>query len=351
MPFPKLKLDTTPHERKWWHLPLLLFLIVGTVYIMRENNSQQGNRGGENTSVEGSVFGTIYHITYGSKEVLNIDSVLTKVDKSLSPFNKQSVITAINRNTSMQTDARFREVFRLSMKVSKETDGAFDITVAPLVNAWGFGFDKAQDISKQKIDSLLQFVGYQKVHLQGDTICKDDPRLMLDCSAVAKGYGVDVVAEFLQSKGIKDYMVEIGGEIAVRGTNPKGEDWHIGINKPDDDSLNTSNELQDVLIISNKAMATSGNYRNFYVKNHKKYAHTIDPRTGHPIQHNILSATVVAPTCAEADAYATSFMVMGMDGAKAVLKRHAELSAYLIYTDEKGRHQVWHSDNLKLASE
>lgn len=351
MPFPKLKLDTSPHPRKWWHLPLLIFLILGTAYIMRENNKQGGGQGKECTNVEGSVFGTFYHITYGSKDALNIDSVLAEVDKSLSPFNKQSVITAINRNTSMQTDKRFREVFRLSMEVSKETDGAFDITVAPLVNAWGFGFDKAEEVTDEKIDSLLQFVGYEKVHLQADTICKDDPRLMLDCSAVAKGYGVDAVANFLKSKGIKNYMVEIGGEIAVQGKNPKGEDWHIGINKPDDDSLNTSSELQDVLIISNKAMATSGNYRNFYVKNHKKYAHTIDPRTGHPIQHNILSATVVAPTCAEADAYATSFMVMGMDGAKAVLKRHAELSAYLIYTDEKGRHQVWHSDNLKLASE
>jgi len=321
------------------------------VYIMRENHKQGGGLGEECTSVEGSVFGTFYHITYGSKVGLNIDSVLAEVDKSLSPFNKRSVITAINRNTSMRTDERFREVFRLSMEVSEETNGAFDITVAPLVNAWGFGFDKAQEISEERIDSLLQFVGYRKVRLEGDTICKDDSRLMLDCSAVAKGYGVDVVAQFLRSQGIKDYMVEIGGEVAVRGKNPKGEDWHIGIDRPDDDSLNTSNKLQDVLIISNKAMATSGNYRNFYVKDHKKYAHTIDPRTGHPIQHNILSATVVAPTCAEADAYATSFMVMGMDGARAVLKKHAELSAYLIYTDEKGRHRVWHSDNLKLASE
>lgn len=351
MPFPKLQLDTTPHRRKWWHIPLLLFLIIGTAYIIRENNSPQGSKGDESTSVEGSVFGTFYHITYGSKEALNIDSVLAEVDKSLSPFNKKSVITAINRNTSMQTDKRFREVFRLSMEVSKETDGAFDITVAPLVNVWGFGFDKAEEVTDAKIDSLLQFVGYKKVHLQADTICKDDPRLMLDCSAVAKGYGVDAVANFLKSKGIKNYMVEIGGEIAVSGLNPRGENWHIGINKPDDDSLSTSSELQDVLIISNKAMATSGNYRNFYVKNHKKYAHTIDPRTGRPIQHNILSATVVAPTCAEADAYATSFMVMGMDGAKAVLKRHSELSAYLIYTDSQGKHRVWHSDNLKLASE
>lgn len=358
MPFPKLKEDATPHPRRWWHIPLLLLLMAGTAYVIRENSSSQSASSAnaatqEYVQVQGEAFGTFYHITYRDTSDLQsaIDSVLSSVDYSLSPFNASSVISAVNRNRSMATDDAFREVFRLSQEVSSETEGAFDITVAPLVNIWGFGFEQSESVSGAVIDSLRQFVGYDKVRLKGDSVQKDDPRLMLDCSAVAKGYGVDCVAKYLHSRGIEDYMVEIGGEVRVSGTNPRGESWHIGINKPDDDSLSVSSELEDVLVISGKSMATSGNYRNFYVKNNKKYAHTIDPCTGYPVQHSLLSATVVAPTCAKADAYATSFMVMGVEGAKAVLERHKELSAYFIYTDEKGEQRVWHSENLKLASE
>lgn len=355
MLFRNLKEDATPHPRRWWHLPLLLLLIAGTIYTIREynagGNGQAQAREGF-TSAEGTVFGTFYHINYRHADNLQegIDSVLGEVDRSLSPFNQESVISAINRNTSAATNPMFREVFTLAMQVSEETDGAFDITVAPLVNAWGFGFEDQSEVSQTAIDSLLQFVGYQKVTLQDDTISKSDPRLMLDCSAIAKGYGVDAVANYLKQCGVSDYMVEIGGEVVVRGHNPQGDDWHVGVNKPTDDSLSVSSELQDILVISDKAMATSGNYRNFYIKGGKKYAHTIDPRTGYPVQHNILSATVVAPDCATADAYATSFMVMGMEGARNVLNHHPELQAYLIYTDTDGNSQVWHSDNLKLAN-
>ena len=170
---------------------------------------------------------------------------------------------------------------------------------------------------------------------------------MLDCSAIAKGYGSDIVARFLKKKGISNFMVEIGGEIVVNGVSEKQVPWHIGINKPTDDSTNTSQEIQDVLDITDIAMATSGNYRNFYYKNGKKYAHTIDPKTGYPVQHNILSATVLAKNCATADAYATSFMVMGMEGAKQILKKHPDLCAYLIYADENGQNKIWYSPSLK----
>ena len=174
---------------------------------------------------------------------------------------------------------------------------------------------------------------------------------MLDCSAIAKGYGTDMVAKFLKKKGIQNFMVEIGGEIVVSGNSEKQVPWRIGINKPTDDSLNTNQELQEVVNVSDIAMATSGNYRNFYYKNGKKYAHTIDPKTGYPVQHNILSATVLAKDCATADAYATSFMVMGLDGAKKVLEKHPEICAYLIYADHKGNNRIWYSPSLKKILE
>lgn len=239
----------------------------------------------------------------------------------------------------------FLTVYDLAKHISEDTDGAFDITVAPLVNAWGFGFKNNTKPTDAAIDSLRQIVGYKKVSLVGKRIMKDDPRIMLDCSAIAKGYGSDVVARYLKAQGIKNFMVEIGGEIVTCGINPKRLPWAIGVEKPVDDTLATSKDLQTVLNITDIAMATSGNYRNFYYKDGKKYAHTIDPTTGRPVQHSILSATVLAKECAVADAYATSFMVMGLEKAKELLARHPELKAYIIY-DDKGQNKVWQSESL-----
>ena len=202
--------------------------------------------------------------------------------------------------------------------------------------------------NKKVIDDLRKIVGYQKVKLTSDNhIQKQNPRIMLDCSAIAKGYGCDVVARLLSKKGINDYMIEIGGEIVTKGINQKQQPWRIGVNKPTEDSLNTNQELQTVLNVTDIAMATSGNYRNFYYKNGKKYAHTIDPKTGYPVQHSLLSATVLAKNCATADAYATSFMVMGLEKAKEILRQHSELMAYLIYTNDDGKTEVWYSPSLK----
>ena len=269
------------------------------------------------------------------------------MDNSLSPFNKASVITHINENTDLTADSLFTEVFLLAKQISQETHGAFDITVAPLVNAWGFGFKNAAQVDSIMIDSLHQFVGIDKVELIDGKVVKKDPRLMLDCSAIAKGYGVDCVARLLDSKGIRNYMINIGGELVMKGENPKMETWSIGVNKPIDDSLSVNQEIQAVLKLTNVGLATSGNYRNFYYKGGKKYAHTIDPRTGYPIQHNILSATVVAPDCATADAYATSFMVLGLDSAKQICNAHPELDAYFIYTTDKGNTEIYYTTGMK----
>lgn len=298
---------------------------------------------------QGSVFGTTYTITYEWTEDLaaEIEQTMKDVDCSLSPFNDSSVITKINNNEEVTLDNHFVKVFNTAMKVSEDTHGAFDITVAPLVNAWGFGFKTKQMPEQQQVDSLLQLVGYQKVKLTQGKIVKENPNTMLDCSAIAKGYGVDAVADMLAQKGITNFMVEIGGEVVTKGVNSKKAAWRIGIVEPTDDSLSLDNDIKEILEVQNMAMATSGNYRKFYVKDGKKYAHTIDPKSGYPVQHNILSATVLGPTCTICDAYATSFMVMGLDEAKKVLDRHSELMAYLIYNNDKGENEVWYSPKLK----
>lgn len=326
-----------------WQIPFLLILIIGSIFVIRQQRNTPFQKD------EGMVFGTIYHITYQSDTNYQkeIEAELQKVDNSLSPFNKTSIISRINRNEKVKVDEMFSEVFQLAEKISGDTDGAFDITVAPMVNAWGFGFKTGNPPTRQTIDSLRAIVGFHTVSLQDGYVIKKNPKTMLDCSAIAKGYGTDVVARFLKKKGVQNFMVEIGGEIVVNGNSEKLQPWRIGINKPTDDSLNTSQAIQDVVSVSNIAMATSGNYRNFYYKNGKKYAHTIDPKTGYPVQHNILSATVFADDCASADAYATSFMVLGLDGAKKILEKHPELCAYLIYSDQKGGNQIWYSPSLQ----
>ena len=330
-------------KRLMLQLPFLILLIVGTVMIIynQKNTPYQHDKG--------MIFGTVYHVTYQNSDNLNeqIVAELNKVDSSLSMFNKQSVITKVNDNQDIEVDQMFGDVFTLARTVSADTDGAFDITVAPLVNAWGFGFKSGNMPSRHTIDSLRTFVGYKRVELHDSRIVKADPRVMLDCSAIAKGYGCDVVEELLRRKGIDNFMVEIGGEVVTSGISEKRVPWKIGVTKPSDDSLSVNNELQTVLNITDKAMATSGNYRNFYYKNGKKYAHTIDPATGYPVQHSLLSATVISDRCAKADAYATAFMVMGLEKAKKVLDRHRDLMAYLIYSDHKGEYKVWFSPSLR----
>ena len=330
------------NKRLLWQIPFLVLLIVGTVLIIRQQHAMPYQK------CAGSVFGTTYHITYQYDEDLQaeIEAKMQEVDNSLSMFNKESVISRVNNNQHPKLTRMFLEVFQQAQKISEDTEGAFDITVGPLVNAWGFGFKHEQLPDKHAVDSLMAIIGYQKVRCNGNQIIKSDPRIVLDCSAIAKGYGVDVIARLLSEKGISNYMVEIGGEVVTRGISEKRVPWKIGVTKPTDDPLAEGNELQTVLNVTDKAMATSGNYRNFYYKGKRKYAHTINPKTGYPVQHNILSATVLTSTCMRADAYATSFMVMGFEGARKVLERNPDLMAYIIY-DDHGQNKVWYSPSLQ----
>lgn len=333
-------------------LLFLLLLIVGTVLILRSHRNAPYQKD------SGMVFGTVYHVTYQYADNLKpqIEAQLQKVDNALSMFNPQSIIAKVNNGQATipnTTEGRmFTQVISMALDISEETHGAFDITVAPLVNAWGFGVTHGNPPTPSQVDSLLQLVGYKNIRLdiKHRTIHASSPHgpTKLDCSAIAKGYGVDAVAQMLRDLGISNFMVEIGGEVITSGQNDKKQAWRIGVSKPTDDSLSTSNELQTVLQVSNRAMATSGNYRNFYYRDGKKYAHTIDPKTGQPVQHNILSATVLADDCATADAYATAFMVMGIDSAQAILKKHPQLTAYLIYTDPDGNYAVWQSPGLEI---
>lgn len=322
----------------------LAFMLLGTIWILTHQNKQIPYN-----SINGLVFGTVYNITYQYDGDLKaeIEAKLKEFDGSLSPFNDTSVITRVNRNEEIVTDTLFQTCFNRSMEISAETNGAFDITVAPLVNAWGFGFKKGTFPDSTMIDSLLQVTGYQKIKLENGKVIKQDPRVMLNCSAVAKGYSVDIVAKYLDGKGIKNYMIDIGGELVVKGLNSREEAWRIGINKPVDDSLSLNQEIQTTLSLTNVGIATSGNYRNFYYKDGKKYAHTIDPRTGYPVQHNILSSTVVAKDCMTADALATAFMVMGLDEAESYTKSHPNIGAYFIYSDKDGKLKSYFTKNME----
>lgn len=338
--------DNKTKTLKKWHLPFLLFLVIGTyLAITRKEEAKDIPF----QYCEGAIFGTVYHATYQCDSSLNgkILEELQAVDQSLSMFNPNSTISQINSGKSNETDSLLRTIFHIAREVSQATDGAFDITVAPLVNAWGFGFKHGALPDSLQVDSLRQLIGWNRISLKDNKFFREDPRMIIDLSAVAKGFGSDCVAQMFRKHGINNFMIEIGGEVVTSGVSPKAKAWRIGVNKPQEDSTSTSNELQTILQMNNCAMATSGNYRNFYIDNGRKIAHTIDPKTGYPVQHSILSSTVIAPTCAIADAYATAFMVLGLEKSLQVLDKHPELMAYFIHTDKEGNYQVWKSPGIE----
>jgi len=297
--------------------------------------------------------GTTYSIVYENNKNINpedlklkVENILHEFDMSLSLYKDSSIISRLNRNEEVVPDSFFTEVFAKSALISKMTDGAFDITVGPLVKAWGFGPDGHKNFSESKRDSLLKLVGMNKVSLVNGRLIKSDPGICLDVNAIAQGYSVDVICRYFDSVGILNYLIEIGGEVRGRGTKA-GAYWRIGIDKPVDNNLSPGETLQAIIRISDKALATSGNYRKFYVENGIKYSHTIDPKTGYPAKNQLLSATIIANDCAMADGIATACMVMGKDGAIDFINKNPHLSGYLIYSDEGGNFKTWISENLK----
>ena len=237
------------------------------------------------------------------------------------------------------------------MEINKETHGAFDLTVGPLVNAWGFGPEKKAIIDSSKIDSLLQYVGMEKIRLVGRKLVKNLPGIKIDVNSIAQGYAVDVVFRYFENLGIENFMVEIGGEVRTKGKNPKGDFWRIGVDKPVDGNGVAGEYLQTIILLDNKAITTSGNYRKFFEENGQKFSHIIDPHTGYPYKNNLLSVSVIANDALTADGYDTGLMVLGLEGARDLLKRHPELDAYMIYSDEKGQYQVEFTKGIKFDSE
>ena len=283
---------------------------------------------------EGKVFGTYYNIRYEAKADLqdSIQAALKAFDNSLSMFNPNSILSAINANRDTTTDAAFEAMWAEASRVYTLSDGAFDITVAPLVKAFGFGRKSEQfaAISPLTIDSLRAFVGFDKVELMDHHVYKSDPRVQIDGGAVAKGQACDMIAEVLCANGCENYLVDIGGEVVAHGLNAKGEPWHVGITKPNLNNEGAQDELQDILAVTDICMATSGNYRNYYYDGDERRSHTIDPRTGWPVQHSVLSATVVSSTCMRADALATACMVLGETEALRMIEHAGDAACYLI---------------------
>ncbi len=284
----------------------------------------------------GTAFGTMFNITYlGELSPTlphQVDSVLEVVNRTFSIFDTTSMISKINAGEDVTLNNDFATVLSKSLDISKQTNGAFDCTIQPLIELWGFGRKNQKHIVPQnEIDAVKQFVGYQSIRIQDKTVIKSDPRIQLNFNAIAKGFAVDKVSDFLQSKGYKDCLVEIGGEIVARGTK-NGKPWRVGIQVPTETS-DGAIESSESFDLKDRAVATSGNYRNYFEENGVRYTHILNPVTGKPEQTNLLSVTVIAPDCMTADAYATAFMVLGLERSLQVVRAHKELEAWFIYSD------------------
>ncbi len=322
---------------------LSLFTILSFLFACAPNQQTERNYIQLQGNAQGTTFQILYYDSLQRDFSSQVDSLLKQLDYSLSTYVPYSIISRVNKNDStVILDEHFISVFNRAQEIAIISNGAFDITVAPLVNAYGFGFTKKENIDSLLIDSLLQFVGYQKVKIENGKLIKEKPQMQLDFNAIAQGYSVDVIANFLEEKAVSDYLVEIGGELRCKGVNAKGNYWNIGIDKPIENA--EKREIQTVVSLKNRAMATSGNYRKFYEEGGMKYSHTLNPKTGWPVKHHLLSVTVLADDAMTADAFATVFMVMGKEETLKFLENHKELNlqVYLIY-QENGKLQVFNT--------
>jgi len=336
---------------------IILLLLVVIVYLYRQNKEGSEELGAVTTDdavgrivIDGQTMGTSYRVVYLDPEGRNfkpaVDSLLLVFNQSLSTYISDSEISRFNQSDSLVFELPFfLPVLESSKEVFELTDGAFDPTVGPLVNLWGFGPGGPQLKDSVNINSILPKIGFQKIYFNNQYVKKEVSEMYLDFSAIAKGYGVDVVSEFLVSKGIDNFLVEIGGELVAKGLNDKGELWKVGINKPEE--LGSPEELYSIIALQDKGMATSGNYRNFYEVDGLKLSHTIDPKTGRPVRHGLLSATVLADDCMTADAIATALMVMGTERAIQLQEKLQTFEIFLIFNDDSGKLSSFASEGIK----
>lgn len=308
-------------------------------------------------SLTGAAQGTVYHIVYepagslfkskenGEKMVRDsVAEFFKRIDKSVSGYDTSSILSKFNANIPVKLDKIFVDNYKLSDRMYDESAGAFDASCAPLFDLWGFGFTGRKKPDRKAIDSIMAFTGmkhFKLVEHKGKngnieySITKDDPRCKLNFNAVAQGYSSDYFTERFRKMGIKNFLIEIGGEIFAEGVNPHGKPWRIGVDKPVDGNNSPGEMIQNIIMLSGKALVTSGDYRKYYIEKGKKYSHTINPKTGYPVQHNLLSATVVASSSAMADAYATYFMVVGTQRAKELAAQTDGIEVLLIYGDQE----------------
>ena len=291
----------------------------------------------EPTHIIGEAQGTYYSILYYDSLNRNfkrdIDSILKDFDQSVSLWVANSILSRVNRNdTTVILDKYFIDNFNLSEKISKRTNGAFDVTVSPLVEVWGFGYENRTSVDKHIVYSLLPLINYRNIKMENGKIIKADPRMKIDFNAIAQGYSADVVGNFLETKGIKNYLIDIGGEVKAKGEKYGGKPWKIGIEKPAADK-NSERTIKAIITLKDKSVATSGSYRKYFEENGVRYSHTIDPKTGYPVQHSLLSVSVIANNTAVADAYATAFMVMGYKKALDFVEADTSLEAFFIWSD------------------
>ncbi len=304
-------------------------------------------------AINGLTQGTTYHIVVEKSPDLDImtlrqdiETLLSDIDNSLSIYNDSSVISLINNNRSDLTDTLFREVFKASSLISEQSGGLFDITIGPLVKSWGFGPDALKRFDVTMLDSLQALVGMDKLRLEGDRLIKADPNMFIDVNAIAQGYTVDLLVDLLARHGVDECLVEVGGEVRTAG-DKRGKGWHVGIDTPADGNYTPGADLQAKVRLDSRALATSGNYRKFFMENGVKYSHTIDPRTGYPVRHTLLSATIIAPDGATADAWATACMVAGTEVAISFIDKYDFLEGYLVFSDEKGEMKSWMSSGIR----
>lgn len=302
----------------------LYILYLLSVMALTGCNAATGSESDGYRKISGEVWHTIYNITYCGPESLadSITTVLEEVGSSLSVFEPNSLVSKVNHQTATPVDHHFSQVYNMVCRIHKASQGMFDPTLSPLITAWGFGRGHRATSDTLRIDSLLAITGLDRTRLMRDTLFKDDPRIEFNFSAIAKGYGVDCVADMLRRNGVTDFMVEIGGEIRASGRNPKGELWHIAIAEPTEDDAESGSSHGDadkVIAFTGMGMATSGDYRNFHGSGTNRYGHTISPLTGRPAATDVASVTVMAPTCMEADGLATAAMALGSIRASAML--------------------------------
>lgn len=300
--------------------------------------------------LQGLAQGSYYAVTYYDAENRNfqpeIDSIFHAVDMSVNLWVDSSIISKVNRNEDVTLDSVFLDNFRIAMETARLSDGYFDPTISPIVAAWGFSYKSGDSITPQLIDSLKQLVDYRKIRIENGKVVKENPDMKLDFNAIAQGYTSDLIALFLESRGIKNYLVDTGGEIMARGSKPNGQPWIVGIEKPAE-NWDSEQVVQTRITLRDKGLVTSGSTRKYTERNGRRYSHCIDPKTGYPVEHNVLSATVLAENSVWADALASICMVMGMEKSLPLIESMNGVEAYYIFVNEQNELETFATEGFR----